>query len=510
MSGAVVDTSCGKVQGELKDGLQVFRGIPFAKPPVGDLRFQSPRPPEKWSGVRECTKFSPGAPQEQVPLMDVGEMSEDCLYLNIWTPGCDNRRRPVMVWIHGGGFMGGSGSQAMYEGSSLVRRGDIVLVTINYRLGALGFAYLRDILGEKHPAGANNGIQDQVAALKWVKENIERFGGDPGNVTIFGESAGGMSVGTLLGTPSAKGLFHRAIPQSGAAHHATTREDANRIGRTLLEALNIAPENAQKLWEVPYQDIIKAQRKCAMLSINVEGGRKRLPVLGMTLVPVVDGSVLPEDPHDAIVRGSARGVPVLIGTTHDEWNLFVYLTDPKKKTLDETGLVKLCNKRIPGHGERAASTYRAIHEKRGEPAKPVDLFCAIETDRTFRIPAIRLAEEQQPHESRTFMYLLDWKSPAFGGTLGSCHAMDIPFVFGTLATPFGQMLTGGGEGPKVLADKVQEAWLAFARTGNPGHKGLPEWTPYETGRRATMYLGKECRLLNDPQSEERKFWDGIL
>ena len=304
----------------------MFRGIPFARPPVGNLRFRPPEAPEPWTGVRSAREFGASAQQGDLFLhaggWDVGKRDEDCLYLNVTTPGADAARRPVLFWIHGGIYIVGSGSQSLYDAETLVQRGDVVVVTINYRLGAFGFLHLNDLLGEEFGASGNAGTLDQLAALRWVRDNIEAFGGDPANVTIFGESAGGMSVATLMGMPSAAGLFRRAIPQSGAAHAVSTRERATQIATGLLDELGIALGDATRLREISAGEILAARDE---LSGTAVGGGDGI----MDYQPVVDGDALPQPPIEAIRAGSSANIDMLIGTTRDEWNLFSAL-DPNQ------------------------------------------------------------------------------------------------------------------------------------------------------------------------------------
>ncbi len=318
----VVETAYGRLQGSEENGVQVWKGVPFAAPPVGALRYRPPQPPAIWSGVREATAFGPTAPQLPSPLNNLfgreQQLSaEDCLYLNVWSPAADGAKRPVLFWIHGGAFTGGSGSTPWYDGASFARNGDVVVVTINYRLGLLGFLHLADLGGASFAATGNLGILDQVAALRWVKQNIAAFGGDPDNVTIFGESAGGMSVGTLLGTPSAQGLFHKAILQSGAAHTVRGREAATGIAREALKLLEVDAGNVERLRELSVEQILAAQAK---LAVSRASG-------GLFAQPVVDGEALPRPPLEAVANGVAAGVPLLLGTNLDEMKLFSAL-DP--------------------------------------------------------------------------------------------------------------------------------------------------------------------------------------
>lgn len=504
--GTRVETTAGQVEGASEDGLHVFRGIPYAAPPVGPLRFRPPRPPEPWSGVRDATAFGPSAPQNPMllplPGMDVGRTDEDCLYLNVWTPAADGGRRPVLFWIHGGGFVIGSGSQIVYDGAALAKRGDVVVVTVNYRLGPLGFLYLKDLCPDLEGAAGNEGIRDQIAALEWVRDNIAAFGGDPGNVTVFGESAGGMSVGTLLGAPAARGLFRRAIPQSGATHNFHTRESATRAAETFLEILGLSPADAaDRLRELPASQILDTQQQ-TLFKLGTSLGL-------LPFQPLVDGDSLPAPPLETVRAGGVAGVDVLVGTTRDEWKLFGML-EPGIQTLDRAGLVEKLGQRIPGvDGEALVATYERAREGR-LPVDPVSLFFAIETDRIFRVPAIRLAEAQSAHAEGVYMYRVDWESPAFEGKLGACHAIELPFVFGTHTKPGAEMFVGSGEEADDLSDRMMEAWLAFARDGEPDNPSLPDWEPYDTDTRPTMIFGRDFHLLEDPDGAERAAWDGIV
>ncbi len=563
----VVQTSFGTLRGVEAKGLYVFRGIGFARPPVGPLRFRPPGPPDSWEGVRDATRFGAAAPQSLGLLgpifsMGIAETSEDCLHLNVWTPGLDSRRRPVLVWIHGGAFVLGAGSQTLYDGAALARRGDVVVVTINYRLGALGFLCARELSQGRIPATGNEGLLDQIAALAWVQEEIARFGGDPDNVTIFGESAGAMSCATLLAAPGARGRFRRAILQSGAGNFVAPIEAAAQVGTELLDTLGLQMRRIESVLDLPPERIIEAQARLfftlrpgwkrlrlllaliaalrrALERLATRSGKKRrlLPFLvwpltlplravellaasariwpqGLPLEPVVDGVVLPRLPLDAISAGSAKDVPILIGTNLDEVKLFRFL-DRESKKLDEAALLARCEVAIPGHngevshGRRAIEVYRRARAARGEPTTPPELWFAIETDRTMRYPAMRLAEVQSQHQARTFAYLFTWTSPFAGGSLGSCHALDLPFVFGTLTHPLLRGFTGRGPEAMALAERMQDSWIAFARTGDPSHDGIGSWPGYERTRRATMILGRECRVEAAPREPERAFWESL-
>jgi len=506
--GTIVETSGGRLEGREEQGLQIFLGIPYAKPPVGARRFCAPEPASPWTGVRKAFEFGASAPQQSMmlplPGMDVGAMDEDCLFLNVYTPAADGARRPVMVWIHGGGFVIGSGSQPVYDGAPLARRGEVVVVTINYRLGPLGFLYLKDLCPDLEGAAGNLGIRDQLTALTWVRDNIAAFGGDPKNVTIFGESAGGMSVGTLLGMPSARGLFARAIAQSGAAHNVNDREDATRVAAHFLEELGLSPAEAPaKLREVPPDKLLDSQQQTVL---------KLGTTLGLLpFQPLVDDESLLEPPLETIRAGCAADVALLTGTTRDEWKLFG-MFDRGIRKLDEARLAKRLAKQLPGADiESLVETYRNARAGRA-PAAAADLFFAIETDRIFRIPAIRLADAHAAHDSGTFFYQFTWESPSLGGALGACHALDLPFVFGVLDKQGAGLFAGGGPEAQRLSERMMDAWIGFARSGDPSHAGLPggRWDPYDSERRATMILGPECAIELAPADAERRAWDGLL
>lgn len=497
----VIEIGSGKLQGNEKGGVLVFKGIPYAAPPVGERRWLPPADPLPWAGIRDAGDFGDWAPQNKGALDDVmgaetGTQSEDCLTLNVWTPGRAGKR-PVMVWIHGGGFTIGSGAQGIYEGGTLARHGDVVVVTINYRLGILGFAPLAAATAGRIPATGNEGLLDQVKALAWVRDNIAHFGGDPGNVTIFGESAGGMSVGNLLALPAARGLFHKAIPQSGACHTCADAATAVRRGEAILKALAL---DADGLRNAPLADLLRAQRL-------MEGGRVEgypLAVIGgLPFMPVADGVVMPHNPIDAVAAGVAAGIPVLAGSTLDEWKLFGI---PAKaiQQLDEAGLAKRLGYLVGDeHAPGLVAAYRAALPARGiEPSVP-EVFMAIQTDRIFRIPALRLLERQRPHEARVFNYLFDWPSPAVGGRLGSPHAVELAYVFGTYSKPGAKKFYGEGEGAAALATMTMDAWTRFAHGGDPG------WPAYETGQRTTALLGASRRILAKPLEAERRAWDRV-
>ncbi len=498
----MIETTTGKIEGLVRDGHLAFLGIPYAAAPIGVRRFRAPAPAIPWTGVRETKTFGASCPQPPSLLigMDTGPQDEDCLFLNVWTPAVDAARRPVLVWIHGGGFTGGSGRQPIYDGGVLSRRGDVVVVTINYRLGAFGFL----ALGGNHGTRHNLAILDQIAALEWVRDNIAGFGGDPGNVTIFGESAGGMSVATLLAAPAAKGLFHKAIPQSGAADATLQPEPAARTAHEVAGFLGLARADPELLQEVPAQKLLEAQGQ-AIAKLQRDAF--------IVFAPVIDPESLPLHPLQAIERGSARGIPLLTGTTRDEWRLFTFAM-PEHRNLDDEGLARRIRNRLQKLGrnpDAAAGLIASYRENRPEAAA-WEIFDAIETDRLFRMPALELLAAHGRGgggESASWLYRFDRPSPAAGGLLGACHAIELPFVFGTLATPGMDRFAGSGPLAEDLSVAAMDGWLSFARSGQPSAAGLPAWTAWDESAQPTMLLDDEPELTNDPGSIERRAWSSV-
>ncbi len=509
----IVTLPLGRLRGRLlDDGLLRFAGVPYAAPPVGPRRFRAPEPAEPWEGERDATRFGPFSWQDAGGLAALLGSSdptcdEDCLTLNVTTPACDDGGRPVMVWIHGGGFTMGSAAIPWYDAGSFARRGDVVVVSVNYRLGALGFLHLGSIEGgDEYPTSGLNGILDQVAALRWVRDHIAAFGGDPDNVTVFGESAGGMSVATLLALPAASGLFHKAIAQSGAAHNTLPAHVAAEVTSTFMAELDVL--GLDGLLAAEPRDLLAAQAavgRAVMADPGHLGGRGGL-ALAMPFQPV-SGGLLPDDPLGAIRDGSAAAVPLLTGTTLDEWNLF-HLMSPGG--IDDPRLLerldRMVGDSVHGGGRTIADTYRVARPG----ASADEVWCAVLTDWTFRIPAIRLAEAQVAHQpARTFMYRFSWASTAFDGRLGSCHALEVPFMWNALDQPGAGLFLGDGPPPHALAEAMHDAWWHFARTGDPNHGGLPTWPAYDPVGRATLDFGDTIEVLHDPAPAERALWSGV-
>jgi para-nitrobenzyl esterase len=489
----IVKTRHGDLRGTVVDGVYTFKGIPYAAPPFGAHRLRPPQPIETWSGVRDALTYGPTPLQPLIPppvdalIPNPTIAGEDCLNLNIWSPDVGQARLPVMVWIPGGAFEYGTG--AAYDGSHFARDG-IVCVTINYRVGVEGFLSLRD-------GSANRGLLDQIAALEWVQEHIAAFGGDPGNVTIFGESAGGMSVGTLLALPRAQGLFRRAIAQSGAAHQVISSAAAQRVSLRFAEMLGIEATR-EAIAAVPLDRLLAAQEqlKADLLAHpDPERWGEEVVLSIMPWQPVVDGNVIPARPIDRIVAGAGAGVDVMVGTTIDEWRLFLVISGAIEQVTAEALAGAVAAYRLPV--EATLERYRAAH-----PGKSCgDLLAALQTDWWCRIPAIRLADAHARSTSVTYMYEFAWRSPQFNGLLGACHGLEIAFVFDLLGNGMEPLL--GTDPPQQLADTMHAAWVAFATRGDPG------WPTYELLRRATMRFGITSAIVNDPRSMERTLWDGV-
>lgn len=501
---AIVSTKYGRVEGRYEDGQYVFKGIPYAAAPVGRLRWRAPQTHKPWDSVRPALEFGPIAPQNPMLGMEaLAELAtteaqdENCLYLNIWTPDTKRSSRPVMVWIHGGAFIIGSGSQEMFRGNTLVSRGDVVLVTINYRLGALGFMNLRELTKGKIPATGCEGLLDQVTALDWVRENIEAFGGDPDNITVFGESAGAMSIGALMGVPAAEGRFKKAILESGGAGTVGLLEDSVATAAQYLDILGLKGTDADALYSLTVDQILAAQQT---LNVLLQKKDDRIT----PFQPVVDGTVMPEIPIQAIKSGSAKSIPILAGTNLDEFKLFNAI-DQSLRKMGEADLVRRLETIIPqDHILDVIAAYRGARGLRGEEASAGDILTAVQSDYMFRIPVLRLVEAQCRNSQPAYNYLFAWKSPLMKGKLGACHTLEIGFVFGNYDSRF----HGTGPDAAALSQKMQDAWIAFARTGNPGCEGLGDWESYGE-QRSVMILDKECRIETAPYEEERLIWDSF-
>jgi para-nitrobenzyl esterase len=495
----IVQTNKGKVEGIFENGLFVFRGIPYAAPPVGALRWMPPQPATAWKGVRQSKTFGSIAPQNPrifaiMPAEEPEPQSEDCLFLNVCTPGLDNKKRPVMVWIHGGAFSIGSGSQARFRNGSLAKRGDVVLVTINYRLGILGFLNLKQITGGKIPATGNEGLLDQVASLQWVKDNIAAFGGNPDNVTILGESAGGMSVASLMVLPRAQGLFHKAIIESAVGAIGRPLKDSVKIAEVFLKTVGIKADDIVKLRSLSVENILAAHDKVAL-----ETGQGAAPC-----IPVADGKIMPLMPLEAFATGKAAAVPTIVGSNLDEQKFFSSM-DPNSAKLDQKTLVELLGRNVPARKIAGlVEDYRQARLKRGLAVTPFELFSAINTDLMFRQIALHIASSQHSNGVPAFNYLLTWNSPGANGTLGSCHALEVGFVFGT----YDPMFCGIGPKADKLNQLIQDAWTTFVKKGNPSTKSMGKWLKYGAARN-TMIISENCHMEKRVLEEERRAWEKV-
>lgn len=488
----VAVTTHGKVSGQWRDGVACFLGIPYAASPVGPLRFRPPAPPPAWDGTRACTRFGPTppkpayAPPFDTLLPEPAIPGDEWLTVNVWTPDPGRAGLPVMVWIHGGAFSNGNSAVPSYDGRSFARDG-VVLVSLNYRLGVDGFALLPG-------APANRGLLDQIAALEWVRDNIACFGGDPGNVTVFGESAGAMSVTTLLSVPRARGLFARAVTQSGATQAAADPADAALVSKELGVALG-REATAENLARVSLRELIAAHAQVRdALAAQPDPSRFGISIVAssMAFIPVIDGTLIPKHPLAAIAGGASAGVPLLTGTNRDEFRLFLVPTG-LAALVTADGLAGLAA--LLGISPEVVAIYQA-----GRPRdSPGDLLAAILTDRFFRLPALAVAQARAGASpaSRTYLYEFAWPSPVSG--LGACHSIEIPFVFDNLRAEGAERALGPAS-PAHLATQMHAAWVTFARDGDPG------WPEFDDTYPVMVFSAPGSGVEADVRGDERRAW----
>ena len=504
---AIAETSTGRVRGYLREGIFTFKGIPYGDTTAGSGRFAPPRAPQPWTGIRSSMHYGPVCPQaprgtwgddEESFLFEYedGYPGEDCLRLNIWTPALQGAgKRPVMVWLHGGGFVSGSCQEhRAYEGERLSRRGDVVVVSLNHRLGPLGFLNLTQF-GEPYAASANLGMLDIVAALEWVRDNIGNIGGDPSNVTIFGQSGGGGKVGALMTMPAAQGLFHRAIVQSGSFLRALIPERSEFLTRAVFDELNLSPSQVDKLQSIPLHTLIAAGN-AALLKTHPPtplAWNRVADILGWG--PVVDGRYLPHHPFDSAAPAISAQVPMLIGTVMNEFT--TSLNHPALEAMTEAEASRRLEDMYGVDPRRILEVFRASYPG----ANTFDLFSLAMTAQV-RQAAVIQAGLKAAQGTPSYLYWFQWKTPVLDGRPRSIHCIDLPFCFDN--TDRSENLTGGGPVPRALAARVSEAWIQFARTGNPNHDGLPHWPAFSASNCTTMIFDNECTLENDPDHAERQ------
>lgn len=502
---AIVDTTAGRVRGFVRNGIYSFKGIPFAASSEGRARFMPPVRPAAWAGIRTAMYYGPTCPQvprtgwtndENAFLFqwDDGQPGEDCSRVNVWTPGTgDGRKRPVMVWIHGGGFTAGSGQeQPAYHGENLSRRGDVVVVSLNHRLGVLGYLNLA-AYGDQYASSANVGMLDLVTALEWVRDNVAQFGGDPGNVLIFGQSGGGSKVSTLMAMPAAKGLFHKAAVQSGSALRMSTADDSARMAAEVLAQLGLGASQVGQLHDLPAARLVSAMIAASMKFPATPPGRG--PMAGRpTWGPTVDGRILPNHPFDPAAPAISAHIPMLIGTVLNESS--PSQSDPLAELLTEDEMTMQVAQTFGTRSETILAAARKIYPK----VRPVELLSLIARPRT---NAILQAERKAAQGAApAYLYLFAWKTPILDGRPRAFHCSEIPFVFDN--TDVAAFATGGGPGPRALAAHVSDAWITFARTGNPSHGGLPPWPAFSTDTGPVMVFDSACAVEHDSDRELRR------
>lgn len=501
---AVTTTASGKVRGFIHNGIFTYKGIPYARAE----RFMPPVKPEPWEGVRSSTSWGPVAPlmtpttqvQDEPEFVfdhDWGYTNEDCLRINIWTPSIsDGKKRPVMFWIHGGGFTAGSSQELpSYHGENLSRKGDVVVVSVNHRLNVLGFLDL-SAYGEEYKHSANNSMLDLVAALEWVNANIGNFGGDPGNVTIFGQSGGGAKVNTLMAMPKAKGLFHKAINQSGAFRTSILeKEDTQSIAAETLTILGLTADQADSLQKIPFPVLAEASaRALKIVEERFKAEGKPIMGFGLNWGPSRDGEDLPYQLHADEALALSKGIPLLIGTVKNEFAPFANMRFAEASDEEIMSHIR------EQYKEKTDQYLAAVRKAYPGDTAAKDL---LDVDTMFRPGAVAQANAKSSLEggAPVYMYLFTWQSPVFDGKYKALHCMELPFVFDNIDRC--EQMTGGGEEAHLLADRMSRAWVNFSRNGNPNHEGLPDWPAYTVDNTATMHFNTQCELK--PQLDKELF-----
>ena len=500
--GATVETTSGKIRGLSSAGVQVFKGVPYAGSTAPPNRFMPPTKVKPWAGVRQTTALGLRCPQRpsdfhgQVPMewdvMALDEpIGEDCLFLNIWTPSVGtSHKRPVMVWLHGGGYTSGSAGFRCYDGMALAAKHDTILVTINHRLTIFGFLHLADLGDANYAASSNIGMVDIVASLEWIRDNIAAFGGDPGNVTVWGQSGGAGKVSVLMAMPSAKGLFHRAIIQSGANVKGLAPAVATKSAERYLAKLGVKPGQLDELQNFSVDQLLAA----------IPGNGAIFSPDSLALAPVVDGRTLPGDPFDPVAPAVSADVPMLTGTTETE---VAFFPGQQLDPITDDDLHRRIKQVVRRASDAQVDELIAAYRKGRPGSTNTDLFLIISSDATFRAGVVLQAERKaEQAKAPVYQYYFTWRSPVHEGKMRSFHTIEIPFTFDDV--DLAKSMTGEGADRYTLASKVSGAWVAFARTGDPNHPGLPSWPAFDTTKRATLIFDNECKTVNDPHGEEQR------
>jgi para-nitrobenzyl esterase len=504
---AVADTAAGKVRGYTRNGIQTFKGIPYAATTAAEGRFAPPAGAKSWTGLRSCMQYGPVSPQpertgwqnDETAFLfnwNDGIQGEDCLRLNIWTPALrDGKKRPVMVWLHGGGFVAGNGQEHPgYDGENLSRRGDVVVVSLNHRLGVVGYLNLAEY-GERYGSSANVGNLDIVAALEWVRDNVAGFGGDPGNVTIFGQSGGGGKVGALMAMPAAVGLFHRAIIQSGSSLRQATPDRSGKLAAAVLEELGLTRSNLQTIHEVPYQRLVNAGA-AALRKLQQASPAPPLSPAAFGWGPTVDGKVLPTHSFDPVAPAISAKVPLMVGTVLNEFT--TALGNPALEQMTDEELLK----RVSGDYKDKAGEIIKVFRDAHPGARPLDVLSLINAARPRQNAVTQAARKAALGAAPAYLYWFTWQTPILDGRPRAFHCAEIAFAF--YNTDVAASMTGGGEDARALAAKVSDAWINFARSGDPNHAGLPKWPAYRPEQGAVMIFDNRCEVRNDPDRAERQ------